>query len=67
MLMSCSYDMSVYMCDFMVKDALVGRYDPHTEFAVGIDMSVLVEGLLASMGWDEMVYVWKHGTDPRAP
>lgn len=55
------------MWDFMVEDALIGKYDHHTEFAVGIDMSVLVEGLLASTGWDEMVYVWQHGTDPRAP
>ncbi|MCI22567.1 peroxisome biogenesis protein 7-like [Trifolium medium] len=47
-------------------DALVSRYDQHTEFAVGVDMSVLVEGLIASTGWDELVYVWQHGTDPRA-
>lgn len=67
MIMSCSYDMMVCMWDFMVEDALIGKYDHHTEFAVGIDMSVLVEGLLASTGWDEMVYVWQHGTDPRAP
>ncbi|KAK9696841.1 hypothetical protein RND81_08G000400 [Saponaria officinalis] len=66
MLMSCLYDMSVCMWDFMVEDALVGRYDHHTEFAVGIDMSVLVEGLLASTGWDGLVYVWQHGTNPRA-
>lgn len=66
MIMSCSYDMKVCIWDFMVEDALIGRYDHHTEFAVGIDMSVLVEGLLASTGWDELVYVWQHGTDPRA-
>ncbi|KAL2938830.1 Peroxisome biogenesis protein 7 [Bienertia sinuspersici] len=64
--MSCSYDMTVCMWDFMLEDALIGKYDHHTEFAVGIDMSVLVEGLLASTGWDETVYVWQHGTDPRA-
>ncbi|KAF5728726.1 peroxisome biogenesis protein 7 [Tripterygium wilfordii] len=67
MMVSCSYDMTVCLWDYMVEDALVGRYDHHTEFAVGVDMSVLVEGLLASTGWDEMVYVWQHGTDPRAP
>ncbi|KAF7803324.1 peroxisome biogenesis protein 7 [Senna tora] len=49
------------------RDALVSRYDHHSEFAVGVDMSVLVEGLMASTGWDELVYVWQHGTDPRAP
>ncbi|KAK3007217.1 hypothetical protein RJ639_017503 [Escallonia herrerae] len=52
---SCSYDMTVCLWDYMVEDALVGRYDHHTEFAVGVDMSVLVEGLLASTGWDELV------------
>ncbi|CAL9015656.1 unnamed protein product [Prunus brigantina] len=53
-MMSCSYDMSVCLWDYMVEDALVARYDHHTEFAVGVDMSVLVEGLLASTGWDEL-------------
>ncbi|KAL5575227.1 hypothetical protein UlMin_016926 [Ulmus minor] len=67
LLISCSYDMSVCLWDYMVEDALGGRYDHHTEFAVGVDMSVLVEGLFASTGWDELVYVWQHGTDPRAP
>ncbi|GAB2301211.1 peroxisomal targeting signal 2 receptor [Dionaea muscipula] len=67
LIMSCSYDMSVCLWNYMIEDALIERYDHHTEFAVGIDMSVLVEGLLASTGWDELVYVWQHGTDPRAP
>lgn len=64
---SCSYDMTVCLWDYMVEDALIARYDHHTEFAVGVDMSVLVDGLMASTGWDELVYVWPHGTDPRAP
>jgi peroxin-7 len=46
------------------RDALVGRYDHHIEFAVGVNMSVLVEVLLASAGWDELVYVWQHGINP---
>lgn len=66
MIASCSYDMTVCLWDYMVEDALMGRYDHHTEFAVGIDMSVLVEGLMASTGWDELVYVWQQGMDPRA-
>ncbi|KAL5065579.1 hypothetical protein RYX36_027316 [Vicia faba] len=66
LMVSCSYDMSVCVRDFMLEDALVSRYDHHTEFAVGVDMSVLVEGLIASTGWDELAYVWQHGTDPRA-
>ena len=34
---------------------------------VGLDMGGLVKGLLVSAGWDELVYVWQIGTDPRAP
>ncbi|EFJ28727.1 hypothetical protein SELMODRAFT_93279 [Selaginella moellendorffii] len=64
---SCSYDMTVCMWDYMApEDALLARYDHHTEFAIGIDMSPHVEGLLASTAWDETVYVWQHGMDPRA-
>ena len=64
---SCSYDMTMCMWDFRApEDALLARYDHHTEFVVGLDMSVLVEGLLASSAWDELVYVWQHGMDPRA-
>ncbi|XP_062148675.1 peroxisome biogenesis protein 7-like [Alnus glutinosa] len=58
LMVSCSYDMTVCLWDYMLEDALMGRYDHHMEFAVGVDMSVLVEGLLASTGWDELVYVW---------
>ncbi|PPS05332.1 hypothetical protein GOBAR_AA15333 [Gossypium barbadense] len=66
LIVSCSYDMTVCLWDFMIEDALVGRYDHHTEFAVGVDLSVLVDGLMASTGWDELVYVWQQGMDPRA-
>lgn len=64
---SCSYDMTMCMWDYRApEDALLARYDHHTEFVVGLDMSLLVEGLLASTAWDESVYVWQHGMDPRA-
>lgn len=41
-------------------------WDQHTEFAVGLDVSTLVDGLIASTGWDETVYVWHQQSDPRA-
>eukprot|EP00897_Mesotaenium_endlicherianum_P010692 jgi/Mesen1/9651/ME000671S09013 len=67
MLASCSYDMSLCLWDYRApEDALLAKYDHHTEFAVGLDMSTLVDGLLASTAWDETVYVWQHGMDPRA-
>jgi len=44
---------------------LLRRWDHHTEFAVGLDASPLVDGLLASCGWDEHAWVWHCGQDPR--
>ena len=60
--------MTVRLWDYAApEDALLAVWDHHTEFAVGLDWSTLVEGLLASCGWDEMTYCWhmKAG-DPRA-
>ena len=42
-------------------------WDHHTEFAVGLDFSVLAEGVIGSTGWDEMAYVWRQDGDPRGP
>ena len=66
-LLTCSYDMTLALWDWAApENALLARYGQHTEFAVGLDMSVHSEGLIASTGWDEMTYVWRAGTDPRA-
>ena len=46
---------------------MLRRWDHHTEFAVGLDASPLVDGLLASCGWDETACVWPCGGDPRQP
>lgn len=32
---------------------------------VGLDFSVLTEGLLASAGWDDTTWVWHQSQDPR--
>jgi len=64
---SCSYDMSVRVWDFHApENAVVQRCEQHSEFVIGLDWSTLVEGLLASTGWDQMVYAWQQGMDPRA-
>lgn len=56
---SCSYDMTVRLWDIAApEDALLRAWDHHTEFAVGLDFSSLSEGMLASTGWDEMVFFW---------
>ncbi|XP_021773389.1 peroxisome biogenesis protein 7-like [Chenopodium quinoa] len=54
MVMSLSLDRKVCIWDFTVEDALIEKYDRHTHYPAGIDMSVLDEGLLASNGWDGM-------------
>lgn len=41
-------------------------WDHHTEFAVGLDFSTLAEGVMASVGWDEMAFVWHQSGDPRS-
>ncbi|XP_028786513.1 receptor-like protein EIX2, partial [Neltuma alba] len=46
LMVSCSYDMTIYIWDFMVEDALVSGYDHHSAFAAGVDMSMLLEGLM---------------------
>lgn len=63
---SCSYDMTVCIWDFVApENALLARYDHHTEFSMGIDMSLHEGDLLASVGYDDCIYVWPHGRDPR--
>ncbi|XP_028760945.1 cysteine-rich receptor-like protein kinase 10 [Neltuma alba] len=46
LMVSCSYDMTIYIWDFMVEDALVSGYDHRSAFATGVDMSMLLEGLM---------------------
>lgn len=66
-LYSCSYDMTLAMWDMAApQEPLVRRWDQHSEFVVGLDVSSLVDGLIASTGWDEWVYVWPSNSDPRA-
>ena len=44
---------------------LLRQWRHHTEFAVGLDVSVLNRGELASCGWDSSVQVFSnHGPDP---
>jgi peroxin-7 len=40
-------------------DPMLRVWDHHTEFAVGLDWSVLSEGVIASCAWDELVAVWQ--------
>jgi len=58
-LYTASYDMAVCAWDTGAPGApLARRWEHHSEFAVGLDASPLVQGLIASTGWDEMSFVW---------
>eukprot|EP00761_Pharyngomonas_kirbyi_P008164 gb/GECH01008175.1/.p1 GENE.gb/GECH01008175.1/~~gb/GECH01008175.1/.p1 ORF type:complete len:332 (+),score=77.51 gb/GECH01008175.1/:1-996(+) len=64
---SCSYDMSLKIWDFEAsEDALLENYEHHTEFVVGMDFNLEIEGQLASCSWDETVFVWMQGEEPVA-
>lgn len=72
-LMSCSYDMTCKVWKDITDekasfidarrmrhgDALIGNFDRHREFVMGCDWSLWGRGFVASVGWDEMVNVWK--------
>lgn len=68
LIMSASYDMSVKVWDnapggrvpFVGMKGLVKDFTLHTEFAVDCDWSLWGEpGWVASVGWDQMLYIWK--------
>lgn len=59
MLLSCSYDMTVKLCSLADPiQANIRTYDRHHEFVVGIDWSQHIDNLIASISWDQKVYVW---------
>jgi peroxin-7 len=65
LLASCSYDMSVKLWDYRAPaDTLLRSWGHHSEFAVGLDFSLMQEGMMASAGWDEWVCVWHQSGVP---
>jgi peroxin-7 len=50
-------DMSVILWDLQpsLVDPLVRRFEHHSEFVVGLDFNLFVEGQLATCSWDETV------------
>ena len=64
-LLSASYDMTVRAWDAGAPgDPALRVWRHHSEFATGVDASSLVNGRLASTGWDGVVAVWPLGGEP---
>lgn len=54
---SCSYDMSVNVWD-MNMGQMINHFGHHSEFVLGLDISLFQENLIASAAWDRSVCVW---------
>eukprot|EP01119_Soliformovum_irregulare_P011577 TRINITY_DN2915_c0_g1_i1.p1 TRINITY_DN2915_c0_g1~~TRINITY_DN2915_c0_g1_i1.p1 ORF type:complete len:196 (-),score=34.79 TRINITY_DN2915_c0_g1_i1:112-699(-) len=58
---SSSYDLTLALWDTMEDRPLLHRFEHHSEFVVGVDFNIFVEGQLASCSWDETIHVWSIG------
>lgn len=56
-LVSVSYDMSVKVWDINMGQ-IVQNFDNHTEFVLGVDLSLFEENLIATSAWDHSTCVW---------
>lgn len=65
-IVSASYDMSVKVWDMNVG-GLVGHFDHHSEFVLGLDLSLFEENLVASAAWDRTACVWNILQGPPPP
>jgi len=65
---SASYDMSVAVWD-LDAGQMVQNFDHHTEFVLGIDLSLFEENLLATAAWDRSTCLWNivEGRPPDPP
>ncbi|RUS22255.1 WD40-repeat-containing domain protein [Endogone sp. FLAS-F59071] len=57
---SAGYDMSVRVWDVAAPGEMkmVELHDLHTEFVLGVDFNLYIEGQIATCAWDEMVHVF---------
>ena len=62
LILSGGYDFQLCLFDTDRPQPLSQRYVQHKEFVVGCDWSLEHPGVVASTGWDSMLYVWKLGT-----
>lgn len=65
-LVSASYDMSVNVWDLNMGQ-MIQHLDHHTEFVLGIDLSLFEDNLLATAAWDRTCCVWNCIQGPPPP
>jgi len=65
-LVSASYDMSVNVWDLNLGQ-MIQHFDHHTEFVLGVDLSLFEENLLATAAWDRTACVWNCMQGPPPP
>lgn len=65
-LVSASYDMSVNVWDLNVGQ-MIQHFDHHTEFVLGVDLSLFEENLMATAAWDRTCCVWNWLQGPPPP
>lgn len=64
-LVSASYDMSMKVWDVNMGQ-MVQHFDHHSEFVLGVDLSLFEENLVATSAWDHTTCVWNlQGPPPR--
>ncbi|CAG8478293.1 2016_t:CDS:2 [Paraglomus occultum] len=54
---SASYDMTMRVWNTAAMNPLLMLHNLHTEFVLGIDFNLYVEGQIVTCAWDEMVHV----------
>lgn len=64
-LASASYDMSTIIWDCNHQKPM-NRFDHHTEFVVGLDFNMFVEGRLATASWDKSLAAIKIDDSPKS-
>eukprot|EP00439_Symbiodinium_sp_Y106_P009349 s597_g1.t1 len=65
-IVSCSYDTAVNVFD-MTMGQMIQHFDQHTEFTLGVDLSLFEENVIASTSWDCTACVWNLTQGPPPP
>mmetsp|Transcript_14592 Transcript_14592/g.37770 ORF Transcript_14592/g.37770 Transcript_14592/m.37770 type:complete len:329 (+) Transcript_14592:76-1062(+) len=65
-IVSASYDMSAKVWDTNMGQ-MINHFDHHTEFVLGLDISLFQENLIATAAWDRTVCVWNCTQGPPPP